>query len=885
MELIGRSDDLADIVNRLRTRRLVTITGPGGIGKTTLATKAANEAELGNGSGRFVVDLTRVDRSEAVAEAVAGQLGFSDFASFLGAPGEHAALLVFDNCEHVLDAAAEVARQILQSSELPRILATSRSPLDLPDESILTLGPLEVPQPEADEVTAALRLFLDRARDQGREPTGEALRGAAEICRRLDGVPLALEIAAARLRSMTVAELLDEIEARPHELARPRFRGKPTHRSVADMVGWSIDLLDAHTGRFFDRLSLFNGPFTASMAHAVASDQPEDRGGTGDLLDELVAASLVAADTSGDLTRYRLLLPIRAVAADRFATATDAADRRSRWIDHIVELALDVILANGAGWSADLLSDLLALYDNLVAALRSMLSEDDTADPEAPHRPLLLLAVLWGVVHQSHTEEITTLGEAVLARWNDPDAQFWADAVATVATGRNLLGQHESAIELAQAAFPHATGSPAAPASLLRVQAQAHRALGDRARSCELFEAGALAAEGLESHGMAMEQWVDHAVLLAENGDPDAGLQVIDRVIAEADEHDAKINLAWALTGRGLVLRAAGSDDAATVLEEALSESQRIAYPAGISASLRSLALVYVDRGEHQAAASAIGALLDDLVERGGLNDLRMAVEVAATIAEAVGDSRWPDLAVTAESLTVTTVITPVSSEIFDRARSSGRELSARDAFVLCRSAMTDIATDRREPSPPAAMASDASTGSLVREGDTWRLTYHGRTCVLRSSKGLADLATLLERPQRDVAAIDLAQVEVVGETRDEVIDAAARRDHEERIRDLQRELEEAEATNDLGTSERLQTELDVLIDQLSSAVGLGGRSRRSANGAERARSAVTQRLRGTIKRVATELPELGDHLRASISTGTYCCYRPPTPTDWTIER
>ncbi len=389
-----------------------------------------------------------------------------------------------------------------------------------------------------------------------------------------------------------------------------------------------------------------------------------------------------------------------------------------------------------------------------------------------------------------------------------------------------------------------------------------------------------------------MELWVDHAVLLAEGGDHQAGLRVVDDVIRKADEREAKINRAWALIGKGLVLRAAGSEQAVAVLEQAHDESRLIGYPAGISASLRSLALVHFDRSDLDAAASAVIAVLDELADRGGLTDLRMAIEAGAQIAEAVGDPVWADLAVTAEALSVTTVATSVSSAIFDRARPLGRELTVRQAFAVCRTAMDSVRSGPESSSAPPETGSPSdpvdrprAAASLIREGDTWRLTFAERSCVLRSSKGLADLATLLEQPGREMAAVDLADVAVVGGTRDEVLDATARGQYEDRIRELHGELEEAEANHDLGRSEKLQTELDRLVEQLTAAVGLGGRARRTSNSAERARSAVTQRLRGTVKRVAAELPELGEHLRVSISTGTYCCYRPATQTVWKVER
>ena len=236
VDLVGRETELADLVSRVRERRLVTVTGPGGIGKTTLSRAAAELMGPEFEYGAIVVDLTRIDTPEGVAEAVAHQLGLADFESLISSPSDQPALIVFDNCEHVLDAAAHVTASLLDACAMPSIVATSRSPLDLPGESVLTLGPLDVPADDSSEA-AAVVLFETRVADIGATLAPDDGPLVAEIVRRLDGVPLAIELAAARLRTRSLAELLAELDARPHELARPRFRGQPSHRSVADLVG------------------------------------------------------------------------------------------------------------------------------------------------------------------------------------------------------------------------------------------------------------------------------------------------------------------------------------------------------------------------------------------------------------------------------------------------------------------------------------------------------------------------------------------------------------------------------------------------------------------------------------------------------------------------
>jgi hypothetical protein len=162
-----------------------------------------------------------------------------------------------------------------------------------------------------------------------------------------------------------------------------------------------------------------------------------------------------------------------------------------------------------------------------------------------------------------------------------------------------------------------------------------------------------------------------------------------------------------------------------------------------------------------------------------------------------------------------------------------------------------------------------------------WRLTYDGHTVHVRSSKGLASIGRLLGRPDTDLHCLDLADAAVDDGVGGEVIDARARRDYEQRVRDLQAEIDEADAHADIHRATRARAELDAIVDHLTAALGLGGRVRRDTGTVERARSAVTQRIRSTIRRLRASHPSLADHLEASIQTGVYCRYRPERPTEW----
>ncbi len=244
VEVFGRATELADVHARVVAGcRLVTVVGPGGVGKTTLATAAMGALEaLFPGRGH-VVDLSRIDRPDAVAGALAAQLGFSSFEGLVESSTETPALVLVDNCEHVLDAAGEAIGRLLERCDSPAVLATSRSPLNLAGELVVVLAPLDVPEPgTADGTTSAVQMFCDRARHAGVNIDADDLAVVGDLCRRLDGLPLAIEIAAARTRSLAVGDILGRLQlpaGGPDDVAdltgrrlcsTTRRPGRPPHR-------------------------------------------------------------------------------------------------------------------------------------------------------------------------------------------------------------------------------------------------------------------------------------------------------------------------------------------------------------------------------------------------------------------------------------------------------------------------------------------------------------------------------------------------------------------------------------------------------------------------------------------------------------------------------
>jgi hypothetical protein len=176
------------------------------------------------------------------------------------------------------------------------------------------------------------------------------------------------------------------------------------------------------------------------------------------------------------------------------------------------------------------------------------------------------------------------------------------------------------------------------------------------------------------------------------------------------------------------------------------------------------------------------------------------------------------------------------------------------------------------------------AAATFARNGEMWTLTWHGSTVHVKASKGMNDLAALLARPGVEISCVDLTGAAVDDHRSGDVIDTVARRQYEDRLRELQVDIDDARADHDHAREERAQIEFDAIVDHLTAALGLGGRSRRHADTSERARSAVTQRIRGSIKRIEAVHPALGAHLRRSVVTGFFCSYRPETPVAWTLS-
>jgi predicted ATPase/DNA-binding SARP family transcriptional activator len=372
---VGRTAELEELSEAIRSSRLVTLIGPGGVGKTRLAVEAAATLRREHRDGAWLVEFASVTEPDGVAPAVAGALGAA-VAGLTGPPSPtstvdlivrylagRSLLVVFDNCEHVIDQAAALAETLAGTVPGLRLIATSREPLGVPGEVLVSVGPLALP--------TAVELFVDRARAvrPGFTADGHARPVIDDICRRLDGLPLAVELAAARLRSLTLATLAERLDDRFRLLTVGARTALPRQQTLRAVVDWSYDLLFEDERRLFARLSVFAGGCGLDAAEAVCADEQVPAGEVLDVLSRLVDKSLVAAPNAGRDTRFIQLQTLWQYGRDRLDGSGEAdamCARHGAYYRQMAEGAHEGLRgATGPMWRERLTSEL----GNLRAAL------------------------------------------------------------------------------------------------------------------------------------------------------------------------------------------------------------------------------------------------------------------------------------------------------------------------------------------------------------------------------------------------------------------------------------------------------------------------------------------------------------------------------------
>jgi predicted ATPase/DNA-binding SARP family transcriptional activator len=609
----GRDAHVARAAELVRQSRLVTIVGVGGAGKTRLALELVARVAGERPGGPWWCELAPVGADADVIGAVGSAVGVESggIERIADRVGSEPALLALDNCEHVLDGAGHTVEALLARSPGLAVLATSRAPLGVDGEQVLRLAGLELPAgraPDAAEAPA-VALFLDRARAAGAVVDEAAdLDAIAELCRRLDGLPLAIELAAGRTRSLTPREIATRLDERLSLLAVKGRRAATRHGTLRQAIDWSFELLDKPQQLLFERLSVFARPCTLADAESVCAGDGVDAEDVADLLDDLVANSLVTAAVEGADTRYALLETLREYGREKLAARDEAARWRDRHVDYFVHAALEI---RSRGWRQAALP-FVDEFDDLRAAVRWCMEVDET-----PDRAFVLAEALWWPAPSRHAEEIARLCDEALAHWPDPHP-WRLRALGAASVARIVAGDAATAYGLAQDAV--ALEQPGEEPALLARRTLAQLAFFTRepADAIELWrEQGRLAREagydglGCEADGFTVQ-------LLHAAGQGAEAIELAGSMRAEADRLGWATMVNWSRYVSGIALIDTDPEAAARWLEEALDRSRSVDHHHMVRFSLRALGVAAAERDDEVEASRR---LLDALEHDEAMSD------------------------------------------------------------------------------------------------------------------------------------------------------------------------------------------------------------------------------------------------------------------------
>jgi predicted ATPase len=549
---VGRETELAQLTEAIKAHQLVTLTGVGGVGKTRLAIEVGGRQADSFPDGVWVIELGAVADPAAVPDAVAAPLGIiqqpgmSLTDSIAAALEGRSRLLIFDNCEHLLSASADLIEAILTRSDTVRILATSREGLRVEDEQLWPVSSLET---NSGVDSSAASLFIDRAHTVARGVPLSPHSAVVEICQRLDGIPLAIELAASRLLSMSVTELRDRLDDRFRLLVGSR-RGLERHQTLRHAVQWSYDLLNDDEKRLLAGCSVFASGF--DIAGACAVIDTVDELSTLDLLDALVRKSLLVADRSSARTRYSMLETIRQFAEEQLVHSGLVDEARSAH----------------ARYFASREADILALWDSP--------RQRESYEWFITEVPNLRAAFRWAA-------DRNDLDTAVAIAFSAAFVGFWVEQFEAVAWCEELV-EHARTVEHQRLAHLYA----------MATQCYAAGRLDD---ACGYADAGLLAIDSgrFEPVPYALESWMGGPYIWT--GAPEKWLDLCRNMITRGRGTHCftQANLAIALTFTGSV------DDALAASENLVATADATDNPAVICYAL--VAYGYPRRDTNPAAA------------------------------------------------------------------------------------------------------------------------------------------------------------------------------------------------------------------------------------------------------------------------------------------
>jgi predicted ATPase/DNA-binding SARP family transcriptional activator len=582
--LVGRERDLELATRLFESSRILTLFGPGGVGKTRLAQRLATNLMPNFDDGVQLVELAPVRDPSAVAAAVGDALDVQQRPnrslpdSIVELLASQELLLVLDNCEHVLDTTSELVELILRWCPNVHVLATSREPLGVPAEVVWSVPPLPVPRNRDEPLEslagiAAVQLFVERARaaQPGFELDAATAEAVAEICIRLDGVPLALELAAARMRSMHPAQLAERLPERFRVLAGSRRATDPRHRNLRDLVQWSYELLTDSEQRVFDRLSTFAGSFDLERAELVCAGDGINEVEVSGLLVALVDKSMVVAEPSGPHARYRLLETLREFGRERLAERTDAGMAHAAHARVHIDLAEQAAVGLDGPDEAHWVEELDASFDDMREAHATALADGDT------DRAIRLVVALREYAWRRIRYELLAWADATVTMPCATEHTMYPVALGVIAYGRFVRGELDASVEAGEAAGGAAVrlGTP--------TYGLAERAIGNalfyldrEVEACEWMDRMLDAATAVDSPSLIAHANYMRSVAETSVGNRDGGAAFAQQSAAAADACASPTARAQAAYALGLSFAEFDPDRALLLLDRSVQHAEAV---------------------------------------------------------------------------------------------------------------------------------------------------------------------------------------------------------------------------------------------------------------------------------------------------------------------
>ena len=800
------------------------------MGKTALAVAVAAACSRDFPGGVTVVWLGSLRSAELVAAEVAAQLGLprSGGQSYEDALThwltERDVLLLIDNCEHVVSAVADLVDGLTTRLPRLRVLATSREPLWIDGEVTYRLAPLSVVGPDAslDEIAAstAVQLFRERAgaRARGALDTERAGRLFGEICRRVDGLPLAIELAAARVAGLDLEDIAAHLDDLFDLLPQPARRADGGQRSLRATVEWSDALLTEAERRLLRRIAVFAGPFDLTAVNEVCAIDGQTSAQIADLTARLVEKSLLMKLGGG----YQLLETIRQYSLEQLTAAGEIDAVRERHARFYLGVALQACGGLMTGSERPHLDALARIDDNLRVALARLLVI-------APHSALELSAALlpaWWIRGRAR-EGIGWIEQALAAA---PDAPLELRATGRFAHGFLIAQDTEdwvaaaTSIDLGIDLLANASEPPPILGMLMCLRGECDVFNGEKSAVARTEAGIAIVRRHPDACGAWPEAFCMWNVANAKraDGDVDAAVALLDKGAEIARLRGLRVGEIVACNTLGEIWEERG----------ALDESRRF-----WERTLRCRREIdAVNMGIHDSIPQNLLALARLAAKQGDL----------ATASKLLREAL------------------PIAHEIRD-------EATARQITELL------AQTSRVEPTESATLRHAGGVWQIAFDGKSVHVPdmkglWHLRELLSRPREPVLALSLIAAPTEDPVLVTDAGPM----------LDREALRQYRKRLAELDDEIDDAEARQDAARHAKRSTERVALLKELARATGLGGKPRRAGSPTEKARLNVTRTIRHAITYLATALPELAAHLDESLVTGVSCSYEPHTNIAWT---